>query len=88
MVNYRKKLISKEWAKRTKMSRVQDKDTRYFIEIDLHSLKIIKCSFNQKENLNKGRQTNANVHRLFLTKGQYNKLVSCCANELATVLET
>jgi hypothetical protein len=70
------------------MNRVQDKDTRYFIEIDLHSLKIIRCSFDQKENLNKGRQTDANVHRLFLTKGQYSNLVGRCASELATVLET
>ena len=37
------------------MHRFQDKDTRYFVEINLDSLKIIKCSFDQKENLDKGR---------------------------------
>jgi hypothetical protein len=70
------------------MGGFQDKDTRYFIEIDLDSLKIIRCSFDQKENLNKGRQDNPTVHRIFITKGQYNKLVSRYASELATVLET
>ncbi len=70
------------------MSRIQDKDTRYFVEIDLDSLKIIRCCFDQKQNLNKGRQNDPTVHRLFLTKGQYNKLVNRCANMLATELET
>ena len=70
------------------MSRIQDKNTRYFIEIDLGSLKVIRCSFDQKENLDKGRQNKPSGHRIFLTKGQYNKLVSRCANELEKVLET
>ena len=69
------------------MSKIQDKDTRYFIEIDLNNLKITRCGFDQKENLNKGRQNTPTVHRLFLTKGQYNKLISRCANELAEILE-
>jgi hypothetical protein len=63
-------------------------DTRYFVEVDLDSLKIIRCSFDQKQNLNKGRQDDPTVHRLFLTKGQYQKFVSRCANVLAAVLET
>ena len=72
------------------MSKLQDKDTRYFVEIDLKSLKIIKCSFNQKDNLNKGRQNDPAVHRLFITKGQYAKFVDRCHNELAGagILET
>ena len=70
------------------MHRFQDKNTRYFVEIDLDSLKIIKCSFDQKENLDKGRQNDPRLHRLFVTKGQYNKLVSRCANKLNQVLET
>ncbi len=70
------------------MSKIQDKNTRYFIDINLGNLKIIRCSFDQKENLDKGRQNDPTIHRLFLTKGQYNKLISRCANELAGVLET
>lgn len=69
------------------MSRPQNDDTRYFVEIDLQSLEITKCSYEQKENLDKGHQTNPNSHRLFLTKGQYNKFVSRCAQELKPVLE-
>ena len=70
------------------MSKPQDKDTRYFIEIELSDLKVIRCSFGQKENLNKGRQNDPAIHRLFLTKGQYAKLVERCSNELAAVIET
>ncbi|MFZ5950643.1 MAG: hypothetical protein ACOYXC_08055 [Candidatus Rifleibacteriota bacterium] len=54
----------------------QDKNTRYFIEIDLSNLRIIKCDFDQKENLNHGKQTRPGIHRLFLTKGQYLKLIN------------
>ncbi len=53
------------------MEQHEDKDTRYFIEIDLVSLKIIRCGFDQKQNLNKGRQLCDGVHRVFLTQGQY-----------------
>lgn len=60
------------------MAKIQDKDTRYFIEIDLKSLKIIGNGYEQKQNLNKGRQTNPESHRLFLAKGQYNKLINRC----------
>ncbi len=69
------------------MSRPQDDDTRYFVEIDLQTLQITKCSYDQKENLDKGHQTNSAIHRLFLTKGQYNKFISRCALQLEPVLE-
>lgn len=70
------------------MTEIQDKDTRYFIEINLKNLKIINCSFDQKDNLNKGRQNDPAIHRLFLTKGQYSKFVERCSNELDEVIET
>ncbi len=57
------------------MPKSQDKDTRYFIDIDLKSLKVVNSGYDQKQNLDQGRQTNPKLHRLFLTKGQYNKLV-------------
>ena len=31
------------------MSRIENDDTRYFLEIDLGSLKIIRCGFDQKQ---------------------------------------
>ena len=74
------------WRK-DKMSKIQDKNTRYFVEIDLNNLKIIRCSFKQKENLDKGRQNAPGIHRLFLTKGQYTKFVNLCSDALAAVIE-
>ena len=68
------------------MSKIQDKDTRYFIEIDLATLKVIKCSYGQKENLDGGHQTNPVVHRLFVTEGQFNKMVNRCGKELESII--
>jgi len=70
------------------MSKLQDKDTRYFIEIDLATLKVIKCSFDQKQNLDKGSQTNPAMHRLFVTEGQFNKMVDRCGIELKSIIQT
>ena len=69
------------------MSKQEDADTRYYIEIDLESLKITKCTMDQKQNLDKGRQNNPDIHRLFLTKGQYKKFVARCEQALGSVLE-
>lgn len=60
------------------MAKVQNKDTRYFIDIELKTLKVIGNAYDQKQNLDEGRQTNPKLHRLFLTKGQYNKLLKRC----------
>jgi len=57
------------------MKKTQNKNTRYFIEIDLQTDKVVRKDYDQKENLDKGRQNNPKVHRMFLTKGQYNKFV-------------
>ena len=70
------------------MERVRDEKTRYFIEINLKSLKITKCGYDQKENLDKGRQNDPDLHRLFLTVGQYNTFVARCASQLGPILET
>ncbi len=60
------------------MEKIQNKDTRYFIEIELSTLKIISNGYDQKQNLDEGKQKDPTLHRLFLTKGQYNKLVERC----------
>ena len=70
------------------MDRIEDKDTRYFIEIDLDILEIIRVGYDQKQILDKGRQISPSVHRLFLTKGQYNKFTDRCQKELQHVLDT
>lgn len=70
------------------MVQIQNDDTRYFIEISLTSLEIIRCGFDQKQNLDQGHQNDEGAHRLFLTKGQYNKFVGRCESQLQSVLDT
>ncbi len=69
------------------MSGIENEDTRYFIDIGLDSLAIIRVGFDQKKNLDKGQQKQVGIHRLFLTTGQYNKFVSRCESELKGVLD-
>ena len=70
------------------MNRIENEDTRYFIEIDLDTLEIIRVGFEQKQYLDRGQQKTTGIHRLFLPKGQYNKFVSRCETELQSVLDT
>lgn len=59
------------------MKKREDKNTRYFMEVDLKEQKILGWNFGQKEILAeemKKRSKNPCIHRIFLTKGQYNKL--------------
>ncbi len=60
------------------MTNDQDKDTRYFIDIEIATLKVTNYGFDHKNNLDKGRQSDPKFHRLFLTKGQYNKFIERC----------
>ena len=70
------------------MNKNENGDTRYFVEIDLDSLEIIRVGFDQRQVLDKGVQKRSGIHRLFLTKGQYNKFVSRCEDDLQGVLDT
>mgnify|MGYP000184981080 CR=1 FL=1 len=69
------------------MDRIENGDTRYFIEIDLDTLEVIRVGFDQKQILNKGQQSDSGVHRLFLSKGQYDKFTTRCENELSSILD-
>ena len=60
------------------MTKTEDRNTRYFIDIDLKTQKVIGPGFDQRENLDKGRQSNPAIHRLFLARGQYAKLLERC----------
>jgi hypothetical protein len=55
------------------MRKRQDKDTRYFIDLDLAKGKVLNWSFGQRDKLavNLSEPTH---QRVFITKGQYNKL--------------
>lgn len=60
------------------MAAVEEKNLRYFLEIDRESLKVINVGHDHKDNLDQGRQLNTEIHRVFVTKGQYNSFVSRC----------
>ena len=70
------------------MNTLENEDTRYFIEIELDTLELVRVGSDQKQLLDKGQQTIAGIHRLFLSKGRYSKFVSRCEPELQHVLDT
>jgi hypothetical protein len=57
------------------MQKPQDKETRYFIDLDLKTMKIIGWNYDQREELIKQKQSKPAQVRIYITKGQYNKLV-------------
>lgn len=70
------------------MNRIESEDTRYFLELDLGTLEVIRVGFDDKQNLDKGQQKTPDIHRLFLTKGQYHKFVSRCKAQIQVVLDS
>lgn len=60
------------------MKKVENSDTRYFIELDLKTHNVFTHGYDQKQNLDKGHQLDPANHRIFLTKGQYNKFIARC----------
>lgn len=56
------------------MFKNQDKETRYYIDLDLKNSKIIKIDYDQRENIVQ-ELSNSSHQRVFITKGQYNKLI-------------
>lgn len=53
------------------------KDNRkyYYIDIDIHTKQVVKWGVSNTATLT-GDTPNINIHRIFLTKGQYNKLLN------------
>ncbi len=56
------------------MKRKEDKETRYYIDLDLAAGKIIKWEYDQRANIVQDLAKPTH-QRVFITKGQYNKLV-------------
>ncbi len=54
------------------MKKKIDKNTRYYIDVDLKKQKILKWDCDQRTKLEQELKTPK--HRIFITKGQYNKL--------------
>ncbi len=52
----------------------EDKNTRYFIDLDLKTQRILDWGYDQKEKLAIQELDNTFYQRVFITKGQYNKL--------------
>jgi hypothetical protein len=50
-----------------------DKEIRYIIDVDIRSKRILSHKEDRRENLPKDHP-DPNIVRIFLTKGQYNKL--------------
>jgi len=53
----------------------EDKNTRYVVDINTKTLKIASWHYDHKEKLAQ-KLEDPNLHRVFLTKGQYHKLVN------------
>jgi hypothetical protein len=56
------------------MKKKEDKNTRFFLDVDLKEQKILGWDYDQKEKLILDKISEPHIHRIFLTKGQYNKL--------------
>jgi hypothetical protein len=56
------------------MRKKEDKDTRYFIDLDLKERKILNWDYDQRDKLAAQGLGKPYHHRIFITKGQYNKL--------------
>ena len=58
------------------MKKKEDKNTRYFIDVDLREQKILGWDYGQREKLILEDISELHIHRIFISKGQYNKLDS------------
>jgi hypothetical protein len=58
------------------MPKKEDRDTRYYLDLDLESLAILDWDYDQRQKLFVQRLAKPSHHRVFLTKGQYNKLAA------------
>ena len=56
------------------MQKGEDRNTRYFVDLDLKTRKVLKWDYDQKDKLAAQELAHSAYHRLFITKGQYHKL--------------
>lgn len=55
------------------MAKRIDSDTRFYIDIDIKTKKVISWDYDSRYELEQ-KLPNPNHRRIFITKGQYNKL--------------
>lgn len=56
------------------MKKKEDRETRYYIDLDLKTREILTWDYDNRYDLAGQELANPFHHRIFLTKGQYNKL--------------
>jgi hypothetical protein len=56
------------------MRKREDRNTRYFIDLDLETRRILSWDYGQRDKLAVQELMKPSHHRVFITKGQYNKL--------------
>ena len=56
------------------MKKIEDKNTRYYIDLNLKNRTIADWDYDQRDNLSQ-KLEDPNLHRIFLTKGQYYKFI-------------
>jgi hypothetical protein len=56
------------------MRKREDRNTRYFIDLDLETRRILGWDYDQRDKLVVQKLTKLSHHRVFVTKGQFNKL--------------
>ncbi len=55
------------------MAEIIDSDTRFYIDINIKTKEVIGWSYGRRQELEK-KLPAASLRRIFITKGQYNKL--------------
>lgn len=55
------------------MKKIEDSETRYYLDLDLQTRKIVDWDYDQRKNIE--QELTGPNHRIFLTQGQYHKLV-------------
>ena len=55
------------------MTKIMNSDTRFYIDIDIETKKVIDWNYGQRQKLEQ-KPPDPNYRRIFITKGQYNKL--------------
>jgi len=57
------------------MPKIEDANTRYFVDLDLKTRRVLDWDYGQRSKLSGQELMRPFHHRIFMTKGQYNKLV-------------
>lgn len=55
-------------------TRSEDGETRYFIDLDLRTRRILDWGFDQRSRLAKQKPESTDHVRIYVTRGQFNKL--------------